>query len=553
MTRIRWLTRHLRTLLFAAACMTLAAGVSRVGSRVPRPRLVIVIVVDQFSPDYLTRFQPYFSLRGLNLFLQRGAVFTAAKYEHAITFTCPGHAVVLTGSYADANGIVSNSWYDAAKNREEYCAADSSGSLIGGVGEGRSPRNLLDSTVGDVMKRATGGRSRVITVAGKDRSAIMLGGHLGDAAYWLEDTLIVTSSYYERELPGWVRRFNASGIASSYLGKTWDRLLPVEAYAAAGDDDVPAEEDIAGTGRTFPHRPVRDASGKGFLEAFSSSPFHNEVLARFAMQAIVEENLGRDEDPDLLAIGFSANDLIGHESGPDSHEVMDVTVRTDRLLQQLFDFVDVRVGLKNVVVVLTADHGVAPLPEVMQKRQPAAGAARFEPSRVAAAAEAALAARYGRLPGSRWVVHQDLPFLYLNVRALEQRGVSLEQAEQVAKRAVEGVPGVYQSLTATDLAEQRRRGTHSSAELSFYPGRSGHVFYQLKPYLVPGTGSQGTTHGSAWSYDTHVPLLWFGAGVVPGTYATSVAVADIAPTLSALLSIAKPSGSRGRVLRKMLR
>ncbi len=540
-------------ILFAAACVTLAFAAPRRESRTSRPRLVIVIVVDQFRPDYLTRFRRYFAPRGLNLFLQRGAVFTTANYEHANTFTCPGHAVVLTGSYADANGIVANSWYDAARKREEYCAADSSVALIGVEGQGVSPRNLLDSTVGDVMKLATGGRGRVITVAGKDRSAIMLGGHLADAAYWLEDTLVVTSTFYEGELPGWVRRFNASGVASAYLGKTWDRLLPVEAYAAAGDDDVAAEEDVAGTGRTFPHRPVRGASGKGFLEAFLSSPFHNEVLARFAMRAIVEEHLGQDDDPDLLAIGFSANDLIGHESGPDSHEVMDVTVRTDRLLQQLFDSVEARVGLKNVVLVLTADHGVAPLPEVMQKRQPGVGAGRFDPSRVAAAAEAALEARYGRLWSARWIVHQDFPFLYLNLPALKQRAIPLVQAEGIAKRAAERVPAVHQALTASELADQRRRGVPSSAELSFYPGRSGNVFYQLKPYVVPSSRSRGTTHGSAWPYDTHVPLLWFGAGIVPGTYDTSAVVADIAPTLSVLLGIAKPSGSRGRVLREMLR
>jgi type I phosphodiesterase/nucleotide pyrophosphatase len=539
-----------RALFLITLCLTLTSSApTRRGSH---PRLALVIVVDQFRPDLLTRFRRYFGKSGLNLFLQRGAAFTNAAYEHAITFTGPGHATVLTGSYADQNGIVTNDWYDAASNREENCAADSSVRLIGVKGEGRSPRLLLDSTVGDVMKHATGGRGRVITVAGKDRSAIMLGGHLADAAYWLEDTLIVTSSYYERELPDWVRRFNASGLASSYLGKPWDRILPVEAYAAVGDDDVAAERDIAGT-RTFPHRPIPDTSGRSFLEAFSSSPFHNEVLARFAMRAIVEENLGQDNDPDLLGIGFSANDLIGHESGPDSHEVMDVTVRTDRLLQQLFDFVDRRIGLKNVVVVLTADHGVAPLPELMRKRGPGSGASRFDPAKVAPAAEAALVARYGPSAGSEWVVHHDFPFLYLNVRALAARRVPLDQAEQTAKGAVEKLPGVYQALTATELADQRAKGTHSGAELSFYPGRSGNIFYQLKPYVVPGRDSRGTTHGSAWPYDTHVPLLWFGGGIVPGIYESPAAVADIAPTLSTLLGIDRPSGSRGRVLREMLR
>lgn len=545
----RW--RPPPSLYLAASLATLLPGTA-VAQR-PRPKLVLVIVIDQFRPDYLTRFRRFFGKAGFNLFLRRGANFPVAKYEHANTFTCPGHAVVLTGSYAERNGIVSNRWYDQTTGSEEYCAADSSASLLGVDGPGRSPRNLIDSTVGDGLKRATGGRSRVIAISGKDRAAIMLGGHLADAAYWMHDTLVTTSTYFEKELPPWVQRFNASKVASSYLGKPWTRLLPAKAYAMAGPDDVAAEQDIGGMGRTFPHRPVRDPAGKNLIDAFETSPYHNEVLARLAMAAVINEGLGRHQDPDLLAIGFSANDLIGHAFGPDSHEVMDVTVRTDRLLERFFRFLDQRVGLANVAIVLTADHGVAPLPELIQKSRPDARAARFDPSRVAAAVEALLRTKYGPADSLGWVVHQEFPYVYLNLRSLRQKRVPVAEAEAAAKSAVEGVEGVEQATTATELERQRSQGLQSSAERSFYPGRSGNVFYQLLPYWIPETQPVGTTHGSPWDYDTEVPLLWFGAGIVPGTYGDTAAVADIAPTLSAILGIQTPSGSQGRVLQEILR
>ena len=544
----------MRSLILAALRLTLVPGAGALAQTSPSPpKLVVVIVIDQFRSDYPQRFRSYFSTGGINLFFQRGAVFSRARYEHGILVTCPGHAAVMTGSYTDVNGIVSNYWYDQKAGREEYCAADSSGSLVGAVGKGRSPRYLADSTVGDVLKGASGGLSRVITISGKDRSAIMLGGHLADAAYWTLDTLFVTSTYYEKELPRWVREFNASGRASAYLGKPWTRLLPSGAYVAMGPDDVASERNVAGMGRTFPHRPPAGSPHDRLVEAFENSPLHNELLAQFAMQAIVHQGLGRHQHPDLLAIGLSANDLIGHAYGPDSHEVMDVTIRTDRLLERLFQFLDRRVGLANVVIVVTGDHGVAPLPEVMQKRDPHSGAARLDPSVVPAAAEAALQARYGPTGDSGWIAHHGYPYLYLNLAALRRKGASVEEAERVAKEAVQKVPGVQQAVTATELARQRSQGAHSNAERSFFPGRSGNVYYQLQPYVIPQGRPDGTSHGAIWPYDTDVPLLWFGAGIVPGEYTGPAAPNDIAPTLSALLGIAEPSGSEGRVLKEMLR
>jgi predicted AlkP superfamily pyrophosphatase or phosphodiesterase len=535
---------------FYGFLLAVFSSVAQAQEPATRPKLVVVIVIDQFRPDYLQRFRPYFGTGGFNLFLRRGANFTEAEYKHAVTFTCPGHAVVLTGSYANVNGIISNQWYDSKSGRQEYCAADSSVTLIGSSHRGRSPRNLVASTVGDELKRTSRGRSRVIAMAGKDRSAIMLGGHKADGAYWMEDSLFVTSTHYMKELPAWVQQFNASARVSSYAGKSWDRLLPKAAYAGIGPDYVAAEQNVAGMGRTFPHRLAPDSSPR-FLDGFRSSPFQNEVLLDFARAAVTSERLGEDDDPDLLAVSLSANDLIGHAFGPNSHEVMDVTVRTDRLLDRFFEFLDQQIGLRHVLIVLTADHGVAPLPEIARDLHPGAG--RLDPARIAAAAETALRSRFGAPPGPGWLAHLAPPWLYLNVEALRQKGIAIEEAERTARDAVKGVRGVHQALTATELRQQQKNGMASGVLLSFYPDRSGNIYYELKPFIVPGQEQTGTTHGSPWSYDTRVPLLWFGSSIKRGAYREATSIADIAPTLSALLGIDPPAGSRGRVLREMLR
>ncbi len=551
------MTRFLRDALLALAALGTAPSTF---AQVPptRPKLVVVISIDQFRADYLRRFVRYFGPGGFNLLLKRGANFTEAHYRHSVTQTCPGHAVILTGSYADRNGVIANTWYDSAAHKPQYCAADSAAKLIGVASEGRSPKNLLVSTVGDELKTATNGRSRVITVAGKDRSAIMLGGHQADAAYWTEDTLFVSSTYYMKELPLWVRRFNASGHVTEYRGATWDRILPVTAYAMMGPDNVAAEENPGGIGKTFPHHLGSGTAQADFLDGFQTSPFENEVIVDFAIEAITQEGLGRDDDPDLLGIGFSANDLVGHSYGPDSHEVMDMTVRTDRLLSRFFTFLEQQIGLDRVAILVTSDHGVAPLPELARGGNSRARGGRIDPAVIVAAAEQALRARFGipRRPGfvdqPSWIMYQGWPWLYLNLEGLRDKGIRIEEAESIAQRAVQQVPGVARALTATELLRERAAASHTRAELSFYPGRSGNVYYELSPYLLPEAQQQGTTHGSPWAYDTHVPLLWLETGIRAGAYTGNVSVADIAPTLSALLGIPSPSGSQGRVLKEML-
>ena len=550
MTATTIIQRASRLRRFTSAVLALAPALcSPLEAQAPRPvrpRLVVAIAVDQLRADYMDRFRPYFGPGGFNLFLTRGARFAQARYAHTTTSTCPGHAVILTGSYGMVNGIIANDWFDVRTGREMYCAEDPGTKLIGSSAPGRSPRNLHGATVGDVLKMATSGKSRVVTVSAKDRSAIMLGGHLADGAYWIIDTLFVTSTYYRQDLPPWVRELNASGSMSKYFGKQWDRVLPPSAYATMGPDDEPAEGDDAGMGRVFPH-PI------GGVDAFDQSPFLNDVVAEFAKRAVTAEGLGKDTVPDVLGISFSANDRVGHTFGPESHEVMDVTVRLDRTLRDFFLFLDRTVGLANTLIVLTADHGVGPMPEVLQRLHPGAAARRLNPMIVDSAVRRALDARYGSAPAPGWVVHHDPPLIYLNQAALSRGRIAPEEAQRVAQAAVQGIPGMSEVFTASELMRARAAGSGSGPVWSFHPARSGDLYYRLAPYWMADGGTTGADHGSGWRYDQQVPLLWFGAGITPGVRQGPAEVADIAPTLAAMLGVISPGGSQGRALTEMLR
>ena len=525
------------------ALLGLAATFASVPAASP-PRLVVVIAVDQLPAYYLDRFRPWFGPGGFNRFFRAGAVYPRARYAHVITETCPGHAVMLTGSYATANGIVANQWYDPVQGRPVYCAEDGSVRLVGARGAGRSPRRLLGATVGDLLKVATAGRSRVVTISAKDRAAIMLGGHRADAAYWIVDTLFVTSSWYRSDLPAWAAAVNRSRPVTRYFGTRWDRLLAPSAYAATGPDDVPAEGVVEGS-RTFPHRVVD-------LDGFDYSPMLDQAVADFAMRAVQAEELGRDSIPDLLAISFSATDRIGHTYGPDSQEIMDQVIRLDRTLARLFAFLDRTVAPGRTLIVLTADHGVAPLPEKLAEGL-ADGPRRMDPAVLDSAVSLALTDRFGSPTGAGWVSYDEAPLLYLSREALGTRKVGLEDAERVAQAALLAVPGVSNAVTGVELTRLRASGGESDVVRSYYPARGADLYYFLDPYWLPTTDPTGTGHGSPWRYDQEVPLLWQGAGIRPGVRGEPATVADLAPTLARLLGLETPGGSQGRVLSEILR
>lgn len=549
-----------------------------------RPRLVLLIVVDQFRYDYLERFGDLFTANGLGRLMRDGASWTEANYDHMPTYTAPGHATLLTGAWPAETGIVSNEWLDRDAGKNVTSVSDDGGILFdGGEGEkASSPRRLMASTVGDELRITTNDRSKVIGISLKDRAAILPAGRHANAAYWFSTWSghMVSSNYYFTQLPAWVRSFNEAKPTDKYFGAKWERLLPEAEYEKRMGADAPPWENIGnvpGDTNTFPHTITGGAKevGKDFYAALDYSPFSNEMLLSFAEQAIANEHLGEDADTDVLSLSFSANDYVGHRYGAYSQEMMDVTLRVDRQIGALLDFVDRRVGLKNTVVVFTADHGVSPIPEHASAMGLPGG--RIQAADVLRAIRLAISARYNPKnqnpdPTADYVqVFGDKEGfyngnLYFNRAALIRDGVSEDEIEVVAGEAALTVPGISRYFTRAQLMRRAVSETDPVARRvlhGFYPRRSGDVIVVYEPYkylldtwITPGHKTTYTwltaTHGSPYSYDTHVPLIIMGAGVRSGRYSEAAMPSDIAPTLAAMLRIQKPSNSVGRILTEAL-
>lgn len=578
--------------IFSLVILAVFAGIwTTVVRAANRPKLVVAIVVDQFRYDYLTRFRADYNA-GFSRLLTKGAVFTDASYIHSPTVTAVGHSTFLSGATPSVSGIVGNSWYDRARGRTMESVSDpdakvvgrppaaagasgrgaaalaaapagASGAARGGRGAGRgagaagasgasgrpplpalgsSPRALLVSTVGDELKMRFPG-SHVVGVSIKDRAAILPAGHMADGAYWFVDNIKrwVTSTYYRDELPKWVVDLNAEiekrDLTGAWypLGAAPGSVKPLCAfYPGSPEPEVPE-------GEPRPAPVVRDPRNCVNIE---STPIGNELIEEFAEKAIAADNLGGHDTPDILAVSFSSNDYVGHAVGPDAPEVRDISIRTDRLLGKLMDYVDSRVGAENVVYILTADHGVAPVPEVNQKRNMPGG--RLVTRALADKANAALSQRYG---DGQWLISGAE---YLNLDLINGRHLNRAEVERVAADAMEAEPHIARVYTRSELQSGSVTGDPAGRAftLGFFAQRSGDLFVLPEPYWM--FTATGTTHGTPYWYDAHVPLIFMGPGIKPGTYPGSVVINDVAPTLSGLLGVEIPSGSSGRILTEIL-
>ncbi len=551
-------------------------------SQSPRPRLVLLIVVDQFRYDYLSRFGDLFGSRGIGRLMRAGASWTEANFDHVPTFTAPGHAVFMTGASPSQTGIVANEWYERETGRRVKSITDDSTMMLAGKPneKGKSPRRLLCSTVGDELRLADGDRSKVIGISAKDRSAILPAGRRANAAYWFstDNGNIISGTYYFEHLPDYVVRFNNRHMADALFGARWDRLLPNEAeyLRRAGRDDVPWENLDKSSADTnfFPHVVTGGSAApdKPFYRALDYTPFSNDLLVAFAEEAIANERLGAGDATDLLSVSFSANDYVGHRFGPYSQEAMDMTLRVDLQIGKLLDFVDARVGLGNTIVIFTADHGASPVPE--QAALLNLAGRRYQKADLLKVAEEGLQARYARRdrPATDYIqtfqnrdeTEQGLlnSNFYLNRRALQRDGIDLDEAERVLGEAVLKLPGVARYFTRRQLENNSispadpvaRRVLHG-----FYSQRSGDVIIVYEPYAIqfdppddPTDPRSSATHGSPYSYDTHVPLIIMGRGFASGRYTQAAAPTDIAPTLAHVLGLEAPSCSVGRVLAEAL-
>jgi arylsulfatase A-like enzyme len=502
-----------------------------------RPKLVVVIVIDQFRGDYLERYRDQFADGGFRLLLDHGADFTDCNYDYANTRTAPGHATLFTGAYTNGHGIAANEWWDPQKKRMVTSVEDDSTKLVGIAGDaagsktGASPHNLLADTLGDELKLATQGQARVFSVSLKDRAAVLPGGFAADAAYWIEPKTgdWITSTYYRNDLPKWAQDFNSGNRAAKYWDRDWKN----------NNGDVL---------RSTAHRKGKDGSDAGFYEVIGSTPFANDYELEFAKQLVVYENLGGGKVTDLLAVSLSANDILGHQVGPDSPEMAAMALALDRELADFFNFLGHQVGLANVWIALSADHGVSALPNAAKKlRIPAAnlGAGKWE-----AQINAALAAKFSAGHSASFI-KLDYPLAWLDQDAFSAVHIKEHDAEIAVGEAMRQA-GMRGYFTKSQLAVGEVSATAIGNKFlnSYSPEGGWYVMGVPEPYTVgPATG---TDHASPYTYDTHVPLAFYGLPFRPGTYRTHAEPVDLAATLASLLGINAPTHAVGRVLTEAL-
>ncbi|WP_029630233.1 alkaline phosphatase family protein [Zavarzinella formosa] len=541
-----------------------------------KPKLVVLVVFDQMRGDYIDKWQPLFGQDGFVRMEKDGAWYKNCHYPYAITVTGAGHSSMLTGCAPDAHGIIGNTWYERKSAATVNCSESSRYERVPPapkvvpepvkpedtekketeetekkeVKAMGTPERLLAPTFGNAIKEATGGKARVIGLSFKDRSAILPVGSKADGAYWLDsaDGMIVTSSFFRDSVHPWVAEFNKSRIADRWFGKDWSKYRPDLDYAKySGVDEGVGEGTGIKQGRLFPHPTDGGGKkiGKAYYEALYNSPYGNELLLELVKTAVVAEKLGQHEVPDLLSVSFSSNDSVGHSWGPDSQEVLDTTLRSDKIMADLLKFLDETVGKDKYLLCLTADHGVCPLPELSAKN--GLDAKRFPSKKIMAAAELYLRLTY--MPDAvsdkktRFIENVTSPWVYLNEKLLAANGLKTADVAKTLASFLAKQEGIARTFTREELEGSFPADDRIGQRMkkSYYASRSGDLGILLKPYWLEGDRLTGTNHGSPYPYDTHVPLLVFGANVKPGIRKEEVTPQTIASIFAKALGIAPPA------------
>ena len=512
------------------------------------PQLVVVISVDQLCEDYLIRFRDNFSKDG---FFRRidtaGARYTNCHHRHSLTVTAPGHAVQLTGTYPASHGVIENNWYDRDLKKRRYCVSDPLTKVVGlDSKNSMSPRVLRVDTVGDRMKLASR-KAKVFGIAIKDRAAILMAGHAADAAYWMERNTWVTTEYYRPDLPSFLAGLNARKFLEEYRGKQWTLLLPKDKYHNNGPDKNDWENPPKGFDTEFPHDIYKPGEGSpdDLDDQVLASPFGNEVTLSAAKLLIKHEELGQDNVADLLCINLSSNDYVGHAFGPHSYEVEDITYRTDLMLAEFVKHLDHQVGAGRWTLLLTADHGVAPVVQVAQQLKLPAARNPLPVDTIKVELEAHLREQLGvrTMPPTPLIEFVEDLALYLDRNHPELRGDRIVQARRLARDWIAKHRFVATAKSREDLLYGSGDDLHQAMRRMYHAQLSGDVVWCLTPYCVPGTLKKGTTHGSPWFYDTHVPLLALGAGIRPGRFDRQVSPACLASTVAKLVGVDAPGGN----------
>lgn len=518
-----------------------------------RPKLVVGIVVDQMRYDYLYRYYDKYKEGGLKRLMNEGFNARNNHYHYALTVTAAGHSAVYTGALPAVNGIVGNDWFDKYTGQNVYCTDDKSVATVGStnvtVGK-MSPKNLLVSTVTDQLRIATNFRSKTIGVAIKDRASILPAGHAANGAYWFDSKTgnFVTSTYYMTELPKWAQDYNAKKMPAEFAKRGWNTLLPIDQYTQSTPDDVAWEGKLSGQAKpVFPHELI-GTSGDAF-GVITTSPWGNTMTKEMAIAAIKGENLGKGKETDFLAVSFSTPDRIGHAFGPNSVEQEDNYLKLDMEFAELFNFLDSWTGKGNYTVFLTADHGAMDVPAFWQEHKLPAGL--INPTTLTRNIVTGLNNAFGE---GKYVLSFENYQLYFNDSLLTAKKVSIEDAFKVVRSTILPMDGIADVINLRDIG----RAPLNTYQLELYKNninakRSGDLQIITQPGWFAQSYATGTDHGTPYNYDTHVPFLLYGWGINKGETLRRTTIADIAPTISALLHILPPSGNVGNPVEEALK
>lgn len=546
-------------------------GFARPSAGAEPPRLVLQITVDQLRGDLVPRYLDRMGEGGFRYLIENGIVFSNAHHPHANTETIVGHATLATGAYPSAHGMVGNVWFDRENGRLTYNIEDSRYHLLTADADvdqateidptqrvarsdGRSPAAILVSTLSDELAISTAGQAKVFGVSVKDRGAVSMAGHAGKAFWFSKQSGdFVSSSFYYDRYPEWVDQWNASDPTRRFADTSWGLLHDQASYLYGDQDDQPWETALPGFGRVFPHQ-YGQADGRGFTTFLTLSPAGDELTLEFAKALIENENLGRDEVTDYLSVSFSSTDYVGHVFGPSSLESEDNLLRLDRTLAELLSFVDTTIGHDRTLIVLSADHGGAEAP-------PALDQFGFEAKYVdpetwdKTAGMADLKERFG--VGEELIREYFHPYVYLDRNVIEEAGLDQTEVERAVAAELSKFEGVALAVSSTALAKGELPDTPLTRSIlrNYHPKRSGDIFVVFEPHWFINDFDGlvvATTHGSPWSYDTFVPMIFAGSGIQPQRVHREVQTIDPAPTLAAFLGIKPPSGGRGDVLVEVL-
>ncbi len=515
-----------------------------------KAKLVVGITVDQMRYDYITRYWDDYGNDGFKRLIDEGYFFKNHHFSYTPTYTGPGHASIYTGTTPAYHGIIANNWYLRSLKREIYCTEDSTVNGVGTVGPAgmMSPRNMISNTMTDQLRLSSNMRSKVIGVSLKDRGAILPAGHAANAAYWFVGGKWVSSDYYMNDLPSWVQNYNAGDAAESRLAQTWDLLRPQATYDESAPDNNAFESPFRGSLKpTFPYDLKTLAADNGGIDILKATPFGNELVADFAKKAIVNEKLGKGSFTDFITVSFSSTDYVGHQFGPQSMEAQDTYLRLDEEIAALLKFLDAEIGAGQYLVFLTADHGASPVPNYALQQKIPGG--YWNPAPMETAIEERFNEDFG--PGN-YLEYYCNEQIYLNKNTLREKGISLREASEFAASIALEYDGVQAAYTHADMSSMEySRGMASTLQLGFSQKFSGEVILVLEPNWMI-YGPTGTTHGSGYNYDTHVPFLIFGAGIPHGKTVERSEIRDIAPTICQLLGIEYPNACTGKPLPQVL-